>query len=126
MRGAATRPNSCSTSRIPRPPSATPSPFMNSPGAEAVVAAERVPEVPGARAVLANPRFRRLWLGEAISQLGDGLTSLALLVVIHRLTGSTAALAAMAIASSLPQLLFGLHAGVIADRMDRRRLMIAS
>jgi MFS family permease len=80
----------------------------------------------GARTPLANPNFRRLWLAETVSQLGDGLTSLAILVVIHRLTGSVAALAALAITASLPQLLFGLHAGVIADRMDRRRLMIVS
>jgi MFS family permease len=57
---------------------------------------------------------------------GDGLTGLAILVVIHRLTGSVTALATLAITATLPQLLFGLHAGVIADRVDRRRLMIAS
>jgi MFS family permease len=80
----------------------------------------------GARTPLANPNFRRLWLAETVSQMGDGLTSLAILVVINRLTGSVTALAALAITASLPQLVFGLHAGVIADRMDRRRLMIAS
>jgi len=79
-----------------------------------------------ARVVLANPRFRNLWLAEVISRIGDGLTSLAILVVIHRVTGSVTALAGMAIVTSLPQLVFGLHAGVLADRMDRRRIMIAS
>ncbi len=79
-----------------------------------------------ARVVLANPRFRNLWLAEVISRVGDGLTSLAILVVIHRVTGSVTALAGMAILTSLPQLVFGLHAGVLADRMDRRRIMVAS
>ena len=81
---------------------------------------------PGAAAALANPKFRNLWLAEVVSRLGDGLTNLAVLVVIHRITGSVTALAGMAIAASLPQILFGLHAGVIADRVDRRRIMIAS
>jgi len=99
---------------------------VSSPDTDAAVARESAAKPERRLAVLANPRFRNLWLAEAISQVGDGLTSLALLVVIHRLTGSTAALAAMAITNSLPQLLFGLHAGVIVDRMDRRRLMIAS
>ena len=80
----------------------------------------------GPREVLANPRFRKLWLAELISRLGDGLTSLAVLVVIHRITGSVTALAGMAIVTSLPQLVFGLHAGVLADRLDRRKILIAS
>lgn len=80
----------------------------------------------GPREALANPNFRRLWLAELISRLGDGLTSLAVLVVIHRITGSVTALAGMAIVTSLPQLVFGLHAGVLADRLDRRRILIAS
>lgn len=80
----------------------------------------------GPREVLANARFRKLWFAELISRLGDGLTSLAVLVVIHRITGSVTALAGMAIVTSLPQLAFGLHAGVLADRLDRRRILIVS
>ena len=102
------------------------SPPKAKPGAAPASARESGARIPGARAALANPKFRNLWLAEMISQLGDGLTSLALLVVIHRLTGSVTALAAMAMTASLPQLVFGLYAGVIADRWDRRRLMIAS
>jgi len=93
---------------------------------EAESAAGSGPRTAGARVALANPRFRSLWFAETISQLGDGLTGLAILVVIHRLTGSVTALATLAITATLPQLLFGLHAGVIADRVDRRRLMVAS
>ena len=80
----------------------------------------------GPREAFANPNFRRLWFAELISRLGDGLTSLAVLVVIHRITGSVTALAGMAIVTSLPQLVFGLHAGVLADRLDRRRILIVS
>ncbi len=80
----------------------------------------------GARAVLANSRFRTLWIGQTISQVGDGLTNLAILILINQLTGSTAALAGVTIALALPQLFFGLFAGVLVDRWDRRRIMIVS
>lgn len=80
----------------------------------------------GARSVLQVPNFRTLWVGQAISQIGDGLTSLALLIVVNQLTGSTVALAGVAIALALPQLVFGIGAGVLVDRWDRRRTMIVS
>src|SRR5512133_2265705 len=78
------------------------------------------------RAVLANRDFRQLWIGLAISQIGDGLTSLALLIVINKLTGSTAALAVMMIVIAVPQLVFGLISGVFVDRWDRKRIMVIS
>lgn len=79
-----------------------------------------------AKSVLSNPNFRNLWLGQTISQIGDGLTNLALLIVINQLTGSTAAVAVMTMAIALPQLLFGLLAGVFVDRWDRKRILIVS
>lgn len=79
-----------------------------------------------ARSVLQVSNFRTLWIGQTISQIGDGLTSLALLIVVNQLTGSTVALAGVAIALALPQLLFGIGAGVLVDRWDRKRTMIVS
>ncbi len=76
--------------------------------------------------VLRSPNFRRLWIGQTISQVGDGLTSLALLIMINQITGSTAALATMMVVIALPQLIFGMLAGVFIDRWDRRRIMIVS
>lgn len=70
--------------------------------------------------------FRLLWLAQVVSDFGDGLTSLALLLLVNKLTGSTAALATMAIALAIPQVTFGLLAGVYVDRMDRKRIMIVS
>ena len=70
--------------------------------------------------------FRKLWLSHVISSFGDALTNLALLITAQRLTGSTAAVATTAVAVALPQLLFGLFAGVLVDRWDRKRVMIAS
>ena len=80
----------------------------------------------GIKTVLANPDFRRLWIGQTISQVGDGLTNLALLIVINRLTGSTAALATMMVVIALPQLVFGLISGVFVDRWNRKQIMVIS
>jgi MFS transporter, DHA3 family, macrolide efflux protein len=79
-----------------------------------------------ARGVLRIPDFRRLWTGQVISDFGDALTSLALLLVVNQLTGSTAALALMAIFLALPQVTVGVLAGVYVDRWDRRKVMLAS
>jgi MFS family permease len=76
--------------------------------------------------LLRNRSFRLLWSGQVVSSFGDALTSLALLVTAQRLTGSTTAVAATAIAIALPQLLVGLPAGDLVDRWSRRRVMIGS
>ncbi len=81
---------------------------------------------PGLRDLLRNPNYRWLWLGQVISNFGDSLTSLALLILVNRLTGSTAALATVAILIAVPQVTLGLLAGVLVDRWDRRTTMILS
>jgi|FLYN01.1.fsa_nt_gi MFS family permease len=76
--------------------------------------------------VLRIRNFRLLWLGQVISDFGDSLTMVALLILVNRLTGSTAAMAAMAIVLAVPQVTLGLIAGVYVDRLDRKRIMIVS
>lgn len=83
-------------------------------------------ELLGARDVLRLPAFRRLWLAQAVSDVGDGLTLLTLMLLVNQLTSSTLALAAVAIALAVPPLTIGLVAGTYADRFDRRRIMIGS
>ena len=80
----------------------------------------------GLLATLRNRDFRALWLGQLISSVGDNFALLAGLVVIKRLTDSSLALGIMAMAITLPQLLFGLIGGVFVDRFDRRWVMITS
>jgi MFS family permease len=87
---------------------------------------QTAPRPLSARDVLRIPDFRKLWLGQLVSEAGDGLTNLALLVLVNHLTGSTAALAAMAIVLAIPPLTIGLIAGAYVDRADRRRIMLAS
>ncbi len=80
----------------------------------------------GIRDVLRIRDYRLLWTGQLISEAGDGLTNLALLLLVNALTHSTAALAAMAIVLAIPPLTIGLVAGTYVDRVDRRRIMLAS
>ena len=101
-------------------PSETPTPADPQAEAETETAAF------GPRDLLRLPDYRRLWLGQVISDFGDSLTNLALLMLVNRLTGSTAAMATMAIALAIPQVTFGLLAGVYVDRYDRRRIMLLS
>ncbi|MDX1468120.1 MAG: MFS transporter [Acidimicrobiia bacterium] len=70
--------------------------------------------------------YRYLWTAQVISDFGDSLTSLTLLILIQRITGSTVALAGLLISITLPALLIGTVAGVYVDRFDRKRLMIIS
>ena len=80
----------------------------------------------GVRDVLRIRDFRYLFGGQVISDIGDGITMLLILLVIYDLTGSTAALALMAIAEAVPAFTVGLVAGVYVDRWDRRRVMMVS
>ncbi|HUW13040.1 MAG TPA: MFS transporter, partial [Anaerolineae bacterium] len=70
--------------------------------------------------------FRLLWLGQIIARLGDNFYWLALLITVNEMTGSTLAMGFTTISLALPQLLLGLPAGVLVDRFDRRKVMIAS
>ena len=69
-------------------------------------------------------RFLILWMGELISCIGSGLTSFGLGVYIFRQTGSAAEMAFVTLLGFLPTLLLSVPAGVLADRYDRRLLMM--
>ena len=74
--------------------------------------------------------FRRLWIALSLSSLGDWLSILALIVLAPSLTpggavAKTSAVGLVWVVTLLPALLFGPLAGALADRLDRRMLMIA-
>ena len=69
-------------------------------------------------------KFILLWAGELISSIGSGLTSFGLGVYIFRQTGSAASMALVTLMGFLPTLLLSVPAGVLADRYDRRLLMM--
>lgn len=69
-------------------------------------------------------KFLLLWTGELISSIGGGLTSFGLGVYIFQLTGSAASMALITFLGFLPTLILSVPAGVLADRYDRRFLMM--
>jgi MFS family permease len=73
-----------------------------------------------------HPRFRRLLAALAVSQAGDWLYNVALLALVFERTGSTAWVGAATAARVLPMVLAAPLGGVIADRWDRRRVMLTS
>lgn len=76
-----------------------------------------------------NANFRYLWGGQVVSEIGDWLNNIAVLALTIQLAGAGRqglAIALYAIARHLPLFLFGPIAGVVADRADRRRVMIAA
>lgn len=77
----------------------------------------------------ANADFRRLWTGQVISEIGDWFNNIAVLALAIQLAGpgrEGQAVAFYAIARHLPLFLFGPLAGVVVDRVDRRRVMIVA
>ncbi len=70
------------------------------------------------------PKFILLWSGELISSIGGGLTSFGLGVYIFQKTGSAAGMALITLLGFLPTLVLSVPAGVLADRYDRRLLMM--
>src|SRR5215207_6948855 len=76
-----------------------------------------------------NADFRRLWAGQVVSEVGDWLNNIAVLALVIQLAGASGvglAVALYAIARHLPLFLFGPVAGVVVDRVSRRRVMIAA
>jgi len=69
--------------------------------------------------------YWRFWTATAISNLGDGISGVAYPWVASAVTRSPLLIAAAGFASRLPWLIFTLHAGVITDRFDRRKLIVA-
>jgi MFS transporter, ENTS family, enterobactin (siderophore) exporter len=73
-----------------------------------------------------NRDFVIVLLGQGISSLGDAVTFTALPLLVLALTGSGVQMGIVGVLSTLPDLFFGLPAGALADRIDRRRLMIVA
>jgi MFS family permease len=80
----------------------------------------------GRRSWLLSGDFGRFWLGQTISNLGSSFTFFALPLLVFKLTGSPINLGITTAATFVPYLLFGLVIGAWVDRVDRKRLMIAT
>ena len=77
-------------------------------------------------APLRHRDFRLLWTGMCISLLGDGVFLVAMAWQVYELSNAPAALAVVGIAMTVPTIVLLLVGGVISDRMERRRVMVAA
>jgi len=73
-----------------------------------------------------NRSFRQVWLGQVVSQMGDWFDTIALYTIILNLTGSGRAVGLLLVARFVPSFLVGSLSGVVADRFNRRSIMIIS
>jgi len=73
-----------------------------------------------------NREFLLLWSGQAISQLGSQISLVAYPLLVLAITGSPAKAGVVAFARNLPIAALALPAGLLADRVNRRRLMVAT
>lgn len=76
--------------------------------------------------VLSNGLFRRLWIGQMTSQLAGNMLIFLLALLMYRKTGSNVAVSGLFLAYGLPSLLFGVIAGTIVDRLDRRAVLLVA
>jgi MFS family permease len=77
-------------------------------------------------AVFRNRSFALLWVGQLISMIGSGMTTIAASILVYRVTGAALSVGLMLIAAALPSLAVGLLAGVFVDRWNRKWIMIAA
>src|SRR4029453_16250665 len=75
---------------------------------------------------LAIRDFALLWTGAAVSLLGDGVYIVAIAWQVYQLSDTPTALSLVGVAWTLPMAAFLLVGGVVSDRFDRRRIMIAT
>ena len=69
--------------------------------------------------------YWKLWSATGVSNLGDGIVSIAYPWLASAVTRSPLLIALAAVASRLPWLIFTLHAGVLTDRFDRKKIIVA-
>lgn len=74
-----------------------------------------------------NPDFARLWLAQVVSLLGDWFNTIVLAVLVEEYSGGSGmAVSLFLLARFVPPMLVGPWAGVLVDRLDRKRLLILS
>jgi MFS family permease len=78
----------------------------------------------GWRSLLHDRNVRWLFAGQTISQVGDGVSKVALLWFVYALTESALKMSLIGVLQTIPPLVFGPFAGVLLDRLDKRKAMI--
>src|SRR5271166_6225456 len=78
------------------------------------------------RLLRGNRNFRRLWLAQIVSEIGDWFYTLSIYTLLLQLTGQASSVALALVLQVLPQTFIGPTAGVINDRLRRKQVMIAA
>src|ERR1700758_1668386 len=78
------------------------------------------------RLVRRNLNFRRLWLAQIVSEIGDWFYTLSIYTLLLQLTGHAGSVALALMLQVLPQTFAGPTAGVVNDRLKRKHVMIAA
>jgi MFS family permease len=79
-----------------------------------------------ARLLGGNRNFRRLWLAQIVSEIGDWFYTLSIYTLLLQLTGHAGSVALALVLQVLPQTFVGPTAGVVNDRLKRKHVMIAA
>ena len=73
-----------------------------------------------------NRNYRYTWMGQVVSEIGDYFNNVAVFGLVMQTTGSGLVVSGVMLARAIPAVLAGPVAGVVLDRFDRKRIMIAS
>jgi len=79
-----------------------------------------------ARLLRKNQNFRRLWCAQIVSEIGDWFYTLAIYTLLLQLTGHASSVALALVLQVLPQTFVGPVAGIVNDRISRKKVMIAA
>ncbi|HSP74123.1 MAG TPA: MFS transporter, partial [Gaiellaceae bacterium] len=96
-------------------------PHLAAPGTSLINRKRRLPAI---LEPLALRDFGLLWAGDSVSQIGDGVFTVAIAWQVYALSNAPTALAVVGLARVVPMIVFVLFSGALADRLDRRRLLI--
>jgi MFS family permease len=78
------------------------------------------------RLLRANRNYRYTWMGQVVSEIGDHFNNVAVFSLALQTTHSGLVVAGIMLSRAVPAILAGPFAGVLLDRLDRKRIMIAS
>jgi predicted MFS family arabinose efflux permease len=91
---------------------------------DALLEGDRTIEAGGARAALAYPVFRRIYLAALVSNIGSWMQTVVLAAFVFHVTGSSTDVGLMTLAQLGPLFLFAPVGGMVADRFDRRTILM--
>ena len=73
-----------------------------------------------------NPNYRYTWMAQVVSEIGDYFNNIAVFALVMEKSGSGLVVTGVMLARAIPAVLAGPVAGVLLDRLDRKRIMVVS